>query len=86
MNAGKRKPTHPGVAFNDLVLIPDNKCADIAAKKMGFSHVHDLQDILDGSKKVSQDAAKKFGEYTNTTAASWYNMQIKLDEWAAING
>ena len=81
-----RKPTHPGVAFKELAIIPGEKSIDLAAKRMGFDHAHDLRDILDGNKKVTQNTANKFGEYSKTSPESWLSMQTKLDEWENTYG
>ena len=81
----KRKPTHPGIAFKDLVIDAEGRSITFVAKKMGYTREH-LSKVLNGGANVSQEMAIKMSEYTKTSAASWRNMQINLDVWEAENG
>lgn len=79
-----RKPSHPGEAFWDLVIKPQCLSINLVARSMKVN-ANDLADILDGNKNLSKEMADKFGEYTNTSAGSWLNMQTDLDEWEKDN-
>lgn len=60
-----RKPTHPGIAFMDMVLSPHGITID----------------MLLGKERVNRDAARSLGELSGTSQMSWYKMQEALDEY-----
>lgn len=63
----RRKPTHPGVAFVDLVLGP-----------YGIT-----TDMLLGKERVNEQAARSLSELSGTSQISWYKMQQSLDAYEA---
>ena len=79
-----RKPTHPGIAFRDLVLEPIGAEINYTAQRLGVE-VDYLHSVIMGNNRLTQDMAMAFGNFSGSTAESWYNMQLKLDEWEKGN-
>ena len=75
-----RRPTHPGIAFNELVLAPLGRSTEDAAKAMGVCRSYS-ESVLSGDVPVTRVMAKKMDRYTNTPADSWMSIQTILDEW-----
>jgi len=77
-----RKPTHPGVVFKMDVLDPLGLNLTVAAKALGVSRKH-LSGFVNGHVDCSKDLAQQIARATNTSVASWLNMQTALDVWEA---
>lgn len=79
-----RKPVHPGQTFLNDVLQPLNLSISDAAVKLAVSRKH-LSLFINGHIPCSKDMATRLGKATNTSMASWLNMQTTLDVWEAEN-
>ena len=77
-----RKPTHPGEIFKMDVLDALGMTVSAAAKAMGVSRKH-LSAFVNERVPCSRDLAKRLAITTDTTIASWLNMQTALDVWEA---
>lgn len=80
----KRKPTHVGVFFKADVLEPMKLSITQAAEAIGVSRKH-LSDFVNGSVPCSKDMAQRLAAATETSVASWLNMQAAVDIWDAEN-
>ena len=77
-----RKPTHPGSVFKFDVLEAMDITISDAAKAMNVSRKH-LSAFVNERIPCSRDLAKRLAITTNTSVASWLNMQTALDVWEA---
>lgn len=80
----KRKPTHAGVFFKTDILQPMKLSITQAAQTMGMSRKH-LSAFVNGDVPCSKDMAKRLAVATETSVASWINMQAAVDVWEAEN-
>jgi antitoxin HigA-1 len=78
----KRRPTHPGLVFNEDVLKPLGITITEASKHLGVSR-KTLSELVNGRVALSPDMAIRIGKATDTTPESWLQMQGKLDLWIA---
>ncbi len=79
-----RKPVHPGRVFKLDVLEPLGVSVTAAAKAMGVSRKH-LSNFANENAPCSKDLAHRLAIATNTSVASWLNMQTAVDVWEAEN-
>ncbi len=79
-----RKPTHPGYTFHHDVLGPLGLSLTEAARRLGVSRKH-LSGFVNGHTRCNLDMAQRLAIATNTSIASWVNMQSALDIWEAEN-
>ncbi|WP_252177583.1 HigA family addiction module antitoxin [Endozoicomonas sp. 4G] len=77
-----RKPTHPGVVFRLDVLEPAGISVTKAAEVLDVSRKH-LSEFVNQKKPCTRDLAIRIAIATNTSVASWLNMQTSLDVWEA---
>ena len=77
-----RKPTHPGIVFKLDVLDAIGMTVSDAAKAMKVSRKH-LSAFVNERIPCSRDLAKRLAIATETSVASWLNMQTALDVWEA---
>ena len=77
-----RKPTHPGKLFKLDVLEPLGITISDAAEVMQISRKH-LSNFVNERVDCSRDLAKRLAMATDTSVASWLNMQTALDVWKA---
>lgn len=77
-----RKPTHPGRVFKLDVLDELGMTVSDAAKLLGVSRKH-LSAFVNERVSCSRDMAKRLAIATDTSVASWLNMQTALDVWEA---
>jgi addiction module HigA family antidote len=80
--ARKRKPVHPGKVFKLDVLEPLGLSITAAAEKLDISRKH-LSDFVNEKISCSIDLAIRIAHATDTSVASWLNMQTNLDVWNA---
>jgi addiction module HigA family antidote len=80
----KRKPTHPGVAFKELVIDAEGRSIAFVARAMGYTRVH-LSNVVNGKAAVSVGMARSMAAYTKTSFSSWRNMQANIDAWEYEN-
>jgi addiction module HigA family antidote len=80
----KRKPIHAGVFFKADVLVPMKLSVTQAALAIGVSRKH-LSAFVNGDVPCSTDMAKRLAAATETSVASWLNMQTAVDIWEAEN-
>ena len=80
----ERKPTHPGVVFREDVLEPLGLSVTDAAVKLQVSRKA-LSEVLNERTALSPEMASKWAKFTETSVASWYQMQVNLDLWEASN-
>ncbi len=80
----KRKPIHAGVFFKTDVLEPMKLSITQAAQVLGISRKH-LSAFVNGDVPCSKDMAKRLAVATETSVASWLNMQAAVDVWEAEN-
>lgn len=78
----KRKPSHPGKVFKLDVLDPLGLSLTQAAKALGVSRKH-LSAFVNERTACSKDLAQRLAKATDTSVASWLNMQTALDVWEA---
>ncbi len=79
-----RKPVHPGYLFRHDVLEPLNLSLTETARKLGISRKH-LSSFVNGRTRCNLDMAQRLAIATETSIASWLNMQTALDIWEAEN-
>jgi len=79
-----RKPTHPGYMFQHDVLESLGLSLTETAQKLGVSRKH-LSGFVNGHTRCNLDMAQRLAIATNTSIASWINMQSALDIWEAEN-
>lgn len=79
-----RKPTHPGYMFRHDVIEPLGLSLTETAQKLGVSRKH-LSGFVNGRTRCNLDMAQRLAIATNTSIASWLNMQTALDIWDAEN-
>lgn len=77
-----RKPSHPGIVFKQDVLEPLGLSVSRAAEALGISRKH-LSAFVNGRVPCSRELAQRVAKATNTSVASWLNMQTALDVWEA---
>jgi len=77
-----RKPVHPGKVFKLDVLEPLGLSVTAAAEKMDISRKH-LSDFVNEKISCSIDLSIRIAHATDTSVASWLNMQTNLDVWNA---
>ena len=80
----KRKPMHPGVLFKADVLDELGVSVSAAARALGVSRKH-LSAFVNGNVSCSKDLAIRLAKSTDTSVASWLNMQTALDIYGAEN-
>ncbi len=78
----KQKPTHAGVFFKSDILEPMGISITKAAEAMGVSRKH-LSAFVNGEVPCSKEMAQRLAIATETSVASWLNMQTTLDVWEA---
>jgi len=79
-----RKPTHPGIAFKELVL-DELKLTITDAAGMLMVSRKCLSEVLNEKAALSPEMAKRWAKFTNTSVESWYNMQVSLNLWEVEN-
>ena len=77
-----RKPVHPGKVFRLDVLEPLGLSVTAAAEMMDISRKH-LSDFVNEKVSCSIDLSIRIARATDTSVASWLNMQTNLDVWNA---
>lgn len=75
-----RKPIHPGKVFKLDVLEPLKLTITDAAKALGVSRKH-LSGFVNERVPCNKDLAMRIAKATQTSVASWLNMQTNLDVW-----
>ena len=80
----KRQPTHPGYLFRHDVLEPLGLSLTETACKLGISRKH-LSGFVNGRNRCNLDMAQRLAIATDTSVASWLNMQTALDIWEMEN-
>ena len=75
-----RKPSHPGAAFKALILDELHLTVTDAAGMLGVSRKA-LSEVINEKSSLSPEMAKRWAKFTNTSVASWYNMQVTLNIW-----
>lgn len=75
-----RKPSHPGEVFKELVLDELNLTVTDAAAMLGVTR-KTLSSVLNKKASLSPEMAKRWARLTNTSVASWYNLQVNLNIW-----
>ena len=79
-----RKPTHPGYLFRHDVLESLDLNLTETAHKLGVSRKH-LSGFVNGRTRCNIDMAQRRAIATDTSIASWLNMQTALDIWGVEN-
>lgn len=89
----KNRPTHPGVLFNLDVLEPQGKLIreeDLSDETVAYLMelstrtgigMMTLRNVFLGKAPVTMDTAKGLAALSNTSAISWYDMQVNYDRW-----
>ena len=78
------KPSHPGTVFRIEVLEPLGISITEAANRLHVTRKA-LSEVLNAKASLSPAMAKRWARFTNTSVASWYNMQANLDIWGIEN-
>ncbi len=79
-----RKPTHPGIAFKELVIEPLNLTITETAHHLRVAR-KTLSEVLNGRSDLSPEMALRWAKLTDTSVGSWYKMQVALDIWKVEN-
>ena len=79
-----RQPVHPGRILNDDILLELNINVTQGAKMLGVSRKH-LSNFVNEQVDCSPEMAQRLAIATNTSVASWMNMQHALNVWRAEN-
>lgn len=80
MSKLKRKPTHPGLILKKDILEPLNLSITVAAHMLGITRKH-LSNFVNCKVPCTPELAHRLAYMTNTTVASWLNMQNTLNIW-----
>jgi antitoxin HigA-1 len=72
-------PIHPGEQLREEFMKPLMLSADRLAKDVYVPATH-IQAIIDGKSRLTGDDATKLGQYFDTTAEFWMNMQRNYDQ------
>lgn len=84
MKKAKRKPTHPGIILLEEVIKPLNMTVTQAAEYLGVSR-KTLSELVNGRSGLSPEMAVRIAKATGTSPESWYNMQVNINLWEALN-
>lgn len=84
MKTTKRKPVHPGIILLEEVIKPLNMTVTEAAEYLGVSR-KTLSELVNCRSGLSPEMAVRIAKATGTSPESWYNMQVNLNLWEAIN-
>jgi antitoxin HigA-1 len=76
------KPTHPGEILLKDVIEPLGLTISDAAKQLGITR-KSLSNFVHEHTSLTSDLAIRIAIATNTSIASWLNMQTRLDVWKA---
>ena len=79
-----RKPSHPGGALQTFVFDALKITTKETAEILGVSPLT-LDEVMNEREPLTTDMAKRWGKFTDTSTASWYNMQVALDLWEIEN-
>jgi len=79
-----RKPSHPGVVFKKLILEELGISIVDAAKLLKLPR-STMSYVLNDRGRLTPEMAKRFAKFTNTSVASWYNMQTAVEIWEVEN-
>jgi len=77
-----RRPTHPGVMFNDSILPALALPKTEIARLLGMSR-QSLYAILAGTQPVTPNTAVKLGKLCGNGPELWMRMQAAYDLWGA---
>jgi addiction module HigA family antidote len=80
----KRKPTHAGMFFKSDIFELMGISITKAAEALDVSRKH-LSAFVNGDVPCSKDMAQRLSKATETSVASWLNMQTLVDIWEAEN-
>lgn len=73
-----RTCTHPGEMLLKEFMEPLGLSVCQLAKKLSLSESQ-LQEIVDGEQRLSEDSAKKLSKIFGTTTQFWLNLQNRYD-------
>ncbi len=79
-----RKPVHPGRVLKEDVMDELNITINLGSKMLGVSRKH-LSDLVNEKVDCSPRMAHRLAIATNTSVASWMNMQNSLNIWREEN-
>jgi len=71
-----RKRTAPGIIFLEDVMKPLHLSVTEAAKMLGISE-KEFSDFINDKTTLSPEMALRIGRFTNTSAESWMNIELK---------
>jgi addiction module HigA family antidote len=78
----KRRPTHPGELFRDIVLPKIGISVSEAARQLGVSR-QTLHAIMSSRSAVTAEMALRFGRFCGNGPGLWMRMQQAFDLWQA---
>jgi addiction module HigA family antidote len=84
----KRRPTHPGEFFHDIVLPELKLSVSEAARQLGVSR-QTLHAVMSGRSAVTAETALRLGRFCGNGPGLWMRMQQAFDLWEAqsqLNG
>lgn len=84
MKTIKRKPTHPGIILLEEVIKPLGLTITEAAEYLGVSR-KTLSELVNCRSGLSPEMAVRISKATGTSPESWYNMQVNINLWEALN-
>ena len=79
-----RQPVHPGRVFKEDVLDEMKTSITRAASMLGVSRKH-MSNFVREKVDCSPEMAHRLSKSTNTSVASWMNMQNSLNIWREEN-
>ncbi len=78
-----RRPAHPGEILNKEFLEPMGISQTKLAKHLGWSHAK-VNEIVNGKRGVSPEAALSLSDAFRTSAEFWLNLQRNYDLFRAM--
>ncbi len=77
-----RQPSHPGEILLHDFLEPMKKTQQAFAKHLGWTYAR-VNEIVNGKRGISEEAALCFADALGSSAQFWLNLQTNFDLWKA---
>jgi addiction module HigA family antidote len=78
-----KRPKHPGAVFREDVIKPLELQVKVVAKLLKVSTTY-LNRLMYEKADLSPEMAIRLAKFTNTSIDFWYQMQVNLDIWKAL--
>jgi addiction module HigA family antidote len=80
LNGRKRRPTHPGAALREDIMVGAGLNQAQLAKALGVSRLT-ISEIVLEKRGVSPDLAVRLAKYFGTSPDLWLSLQRDVDLW-----